>query len=145
MSIDLNHIHPRHNAIDRRLNEWSRWVKVRPVSWATAPMFRLYRAPKQWESDLDIRIEINTLDAAEVERAVGFLPDKHRTAIRWSYVFPHVPVLKVRGELGVNLRAVFGDGYSGANRNIKTLLPYAWDYYHAFDACQQLFFNQSIP
>ena len=98
--IDLNHIPARHDAIDARLTEWARWVKVRPVSWATAPMFRLYRAPKQWESDLDIRIEINTLDAAEIERAVSFLPDKHRTAIRWAYVFSYIPDARIRAELG---------------------------------------------
>lgn len=63
-------------------------------------MFRLYRAPKQWESDLDIRIEINTLDAAEIERAVSFLPDKHRTAIRWAYVFSYIPDARIRAELG---------------------------------------------
>lgn len=101
MSIDLNHVHPRHDAIDRRLNEWSRWVRVKPMGWTTAPMFRLYRAPKQWESDLDIRIEINTLDAAEIERAVSFLPDKHRTAIRWAYVFSHIHDARIRAELGV--------------------------------------------
>ena len=100
MSIDLNHVHPRHDAIDRRLNEWSRWVRVKPMGWTTAPMFRLYRAPKQWESDLDIRIEINTLDAAEIERAVSFLPDKHRTAIRWAYVFSYIPDARIRAELG---------------------------------------------
>ena len=100
MSIDLNHVHPRHDAIDRRLNEWSRWVRVKPMGWTTAPMFRLYRAPKQWESDLDIRIEINTLDAAEIERAVSFLPDKHRTAIRWAYVFSHIHDARIRAELG---------------------------------------------
>ena len=108
MSIDLNHIPARHDAIDARLTEWARWVRVKPMVWATAPMFRLYRAPKQWESDLDIRIEINTLDAAEIERAVSFLPASHRTALRWSYVFPHVPVLKVRGELGVTREGLAG-------------------------------------
>ena len=108
MSIDLNHVHPRHDAIDRRLNEWSRWVRVKPMGWTTAPMFRLYRAPKQWESDLDIRIEINTLDAAEIERAVSFLPDKHRTAIRWAYVHSHIPVGKVQRELGATREALAG-------------------------------------
>ena len=100
MSIDLNHVHPRHDLIDARLTEWARWVRVKPIGWTTAPMFRLYRAPKQWESDLDIRIEINTLDAAELERAVSFLPDKHRTAIRWAYVFSYIPDARIRAELG---------------------------------------------
>ena len=64
-------------------------------------MFRMYRAPKQYETDLHIPIAINTLDAHEVERAVSFLPDKQRTAVRWAYVFSYVPVNAVRQELGV--------------------------------------------
>lgn len=100
MSIDLNHVHPRHDAIDARLTEWARWVRNKPAAWAMQPMFRLYRAPKQWESDLQIRIEINTLAAHEIERAVSFLPDKHRTAIRWAYVFSHIHDARIRAELG---------------------------------------------
>ena len=108
MSIDLNHVHPRHDAIDARLTEWARWVRNKPAAWAMQPMFRLYRAPKQWESDLQIRIEINTLAAHEIERAVSFLPPSHRTAIRWCYVFPGVPVGKVQRELGATREALAG-------------------------------------
>ena len=101
MSIDLNHVHPRHDAINLRLEEWARYCRVKPAVWCCQPMFRLYRAPKQWESDLQIRIEINTLAAHEIERAVSFLPDKHRTAIRWAYVFSHIHDARIRAELGV--------------------------------------------
>lgn len=121
MSIDLNHVHPKHDSIDRRLCEWSRWVKVRPVSWATAPMFRMYKAPKQFESDLYVPIAINTLDASEMERAVSFLPDKHRTAIRWCYVHSHVPVGKVQRELGATREALAGLIHDGRSMLVNRL------------------------
>ena len=113
MSIDFNHIPARHDAINLRLEEWARYVRVKPQAWSVQPMFRLYRAPKQWESDLQIRIEINTIDASEIEKAVSILPPKHRTAIRWFYVFSHTPVGRVRREIGVTsegLKGLIDDG-----------------------------------
>ena len=121
MSIDLNHVHPKHDAINLRLEEWARYVRVKHAVWCCQPMFRLYRAPKQWESDLDIRIEINTLDAAEIERAVSFLPDKHRTAIRWCYVHSHVPVGKVQRELGATREALAGLIHDGRTMLVNRL------------------------
>jgi len=100
--IDLNHIPARHDAINFRLEEWARYVRVKPQSWAMQPMFRGYMSKaRQWETDPPIHIEINTLAAFEIERAVSILPPKHRAALRWSYVWPWVPVNKVRQELGV--------------------------------------------
>ena len=99
--IDLNHIPARHDAIHARLEEWNRWVRVKPQLWATQPMFRQYKAPRQHEHDAHVPISINTLAAHEIERAVSMLPDKHRTAIRWAYVFSYVPINTVRSALGV--------------------------------------------
>lgn len=100
--IDLNHVPARHDAIDQRLIEWSRWVSVRPQMWKASPMFRMYQSKaRQWDVDPVIKVEINTLAAHELERAVSILPDKHRTAIRWVYVYAWIPVGKVRRELGV--------------------------------------------
>ena len=105
---DYNAIPARHDAINLRLEEWARWVRVKPQAWATAPMFRLYRAPRQWATDLEIRIEINTLAAHEIERAVSFLPDKHRSALRWVYVFSYIPDARIRAELGLTREALAG-------------------------------------
>lgn len=99
--VDLNHIPARHDAINLRLEEWERYVRVSPKVWTCQPMFRHYRAPRQYESQAVTYVEINTLAAHEIERAVSILPDKHRTAIRWCYVFAFIPVGKVRRELGV--------------------------------------------
>ena len=111
--LDFNRVAARHDAIDARLSEWARWVKVTPQRWATQPMFRAYRAPKQFESDLYVPIAINTLAAHEIEKAVSFLPEKHRTALRWHYVWPGLHVNAVRRELGVTedaLLALVNDG-----------------------------------
>lgn len=121
MSIDFNHIPARHDAIDARLNEWARWVKVRPVSWSMQPMFRNFRAPKQYETDLHVPIAINTLDASEIERAVSFLPPAHRTALRWCYVFAHVPVGKVQRELGATREALAGLIHDGRSMLVNRL------------------------
>jgi DNA-directed RNA polymerase specialized sigma24 family protein len=70
------------------------------------PMFRSYRAPKQFESDLHVPIAINTLAAHEIEKVVSFLPDKHRSALRWHYVWPGLHINAVRRELGVTEEAL---------------------------------------
>jgi DNA-directed RNA polymerase specialized sigma24 family protein len=104
---DYNRIHPRHDAIDLRLIEWSRWVRVKPSAWFTQPMFRFAKSnSRQWEVDPPIHMEINTLAAHEIEKAVASLPEKHRTAIRWCYVFPYIQENAVRRELGATRSAL---------------------------------------
>ena len=99
--MSISHIPARHDAINIRLEEWAKWVRVNPQRWGMQPMFRMYQSKaRQWEADPVIRIEINTLAASEIERAVSFLPDRHRTAIRWFYVWPWVPDNAVRREIG---------------------------------------------
>jgi DNA-directed RNA polymerase specialized sigma24 family protein len=89
---DFSHIPARHEAIDQRLTEWARWVRVKPQQWACQPMFRQYRAPRQYEHQATVHIQINTIEAHEIEKAVGNLPMKHRDAIRWFYVFNKNPL-----------------------------------------------------
>lgn len=98
---DLFRIPARHEAVDQRLTEWAKWVRVKPALWCVQPMFRGYQSKsRQWETDPHIPVAINTLAAHEIEKVVSFLPEKHRTAIRWAYVFSHIPDARVRAELG---------------------------------------------
>lgn len=100
-TVDYNYVHERHAAIHARLENWRRWVIVRPHGWQTAPMFRMYQSKaRQWESPV-IQNPVDTLDAVLVEKAVSALPVKHRDAIRWSYVHCGNPVAMAR-ELGVS-------------------------------------------
>lgn len=100
-SVDFNHIPARHDAINLRLEHWAQWVRPRPQAWKTQPMFRQYRSHAwQWHMP-EIKIEINTLEAHETEKAVGVLPPKNRDAIRWNYVFCWIPPNAICRELAV--------------------------------------------
>lgn len=95
-TVDYNYVHERHAAIHARLENWRRWVIVRPHGWQTAPMFRMYQSKaRQWEAPV-IQNPVDTLDAVLMEKAVSALPEKHRAAIRWSYVHAGNPVAMAR-------------------------------------------------
>ena len=95
-TVDYNHVPERHTAIHARLENWRRWVVVRPSGWQVAPMFRLYQSKsRQWEAPV-IQNPVDTLDAVLMEKAVSALPEKHRAAIRWSYVHAGNPVAMAR-------------------------------------------------
>lgn len=99
--VDYNHIKPEHEAIHDRLVNWERWVRVRPHGWFTHPMWRNSRTSRQWEVSPYIGVPVNTLDAALMEKAVYALPEKHREAVRWWYVYRRDPVAMARN-LGVS-------------------------------------------
>ena len=50
-------------------------------------------------------IPIDKLDAAEIQKAVTALPDKHMRAIGWCYLRPTNPQAQAR-ELGVSLQGL---------------------------------------
>ena len=100
-NVDYNHVKPEHEAVHARLENWARWVRVRPHGWCTHPMFKNFRASKQWEASPHISTPVDTLDAVMIEKAVSALPEKHRAAVRWSYVFCGNPVGMAR-RLGVS-------------------------------------------
>jgi len=104
--IDLYHIAERHEEAHRRLEEWAKWVRPRRMI-AVHPMFRMYQSKaRQWETDPHIKVEIDSIAAHRIEKIVSSLPDKHRTAIRWAYVFPFIHAGKVRRELGLTEQAL---------------------------------------
>jgi DNA-directed RNA polymerase specialized sigma24 family protein len=63
-------------------------------------MFRQYRSKAwQWETPV-LKEEMNVLEAVEMEKAVSQLPEKHREAIRFCYVWCNGPQATAR-RLGV--------------------------------------------
>ena len=82
---DFFSVDPKHRDIDKRLDNWSRWVKVRPASF-TQPMFKGFRSSEVWAHN-EISVPIDSLDGAKIETMVSALPVKHRDAIRWAYVY----------------------------------------------------------
>ena len=100
-AVDYSHVNEMHADIHSRLENWRRWVTVRHHGWATAPMFRMYQSKaRQWHAPV-IQTPVDTLDAVLVEKAVAALPEKHRAAVRWSYVHAGNPVAMAR-TLGVS-------------------------------------------
>ncbi len=118
--VDFHAVDPKHHAIDARLINWARWVKPGRQNWVS-PMFAQYRSKAwQWERP-EVKDPLNTLDAMEIERAVGALPDKHRTAIRWAYVIRCTPSVIFRA-LGVNadeLSRYLHDGRQMLQNNLR--------------------------
>lgn len=100
-AVDYFLVRDEHLEVHARLEAWARWVRVRPHGWQIAPMFRQYRSKSwQWERP-EPRESVNVPEAVEMEKAVSLLPEKHRTAIRFVYVFCGGPG-KVCRDLGVS-------------------------------------------
>lgn len=88
-TIDFARVEPHQTAIHDRLRNWARWVVVRPQS-RVHPMFRYYRPAQHWEPK-EFRETCDILDAAAMEKIVYKLPEWHREAIRWWYVYGGPP------------------------------------------------------
>jgi DNA-directed RNA polymerase specialized sigma24 family protein len=89
--VDFHLVSDSHFAVHVRLEAWARWIRVRPIGWQTAPMFRQAKSNSfQWHAPQP-RVEHNVPEVLEVERAVSLLPEKEREAVRWCYVFPGSP------------------------------------------------------
>lgn len=100
--IDLFHVERRHSAIHARLLNWASWARVRP-SYAQCPMFKALGVKSnswQWHMP-QIRDTVDIIDAMKVEKAVIALPEKHRIATQWWYVFQSPTVRVMCQRLGV--------------------------------------------
>ncbi len=101
--VDFNLVHEHHREIDLRLTNWGRWCCSRSGGVATSPAFRLYRSTEQWRGlQTGVSGSIDKIDAQRVQKAVQALPEKHRHAVNWSYVYRNAPVKMAKG-LGVSL------------------------------------------
>lgn len=98
--VDFFAVADHHIAIHERLENWARWVRVKPTGWQVSPMFAQYRSKAfQWHAP-ELKPATNMPEALEMEQAVSLLPEKHRAAIRWCHVFGGSPILMAR-QLGV--------------------------------------------
>lgn len=96
-SIDFHFVPPHQKAMDERLINWARYVRDDQVV-ETQPMFRSYRSTDVWVHEATVPVD--SLDGHRIEKAVSHLPEKHRAAIRWAYVFRGAP-WRIRRQLGV--------------------------------------------
>jgi hypothetical protein len=91
---DFSHVEFRHERIHERLINWAKWV--RPGFGAmTHPMWRGFKSSDVF-SGVESAIPIDELDAHTVEKGVSALPEKHRFAVRWCYVFRTQPFKAAR-------------------------------------------------
>lgn len=87
--IDFNAVSFAHEPMHERLTNWARWVRPRASSWVH-PMWRGFKASEIW-TGLQASVPLDPLDAQAVEKGVSALPDAHRFAIRWCYVYGGQP------------------------------------------------------
>jgi hypothetical protein len=85
-AIDFHAVLFAHEGIHLRLINWARYVGGNRKAMSASPMFRLYRCPDTW-IDPSPHIPIDTIDGHRIEKAVTALPEKHRDAVRWQYVY----------------------------------------------------------
>lgn len=86
---DYHAVRPEHEAIHLSLLNWARLVRVNAIHQAPSPMFQHYRSSEIWVADTSI--PINTLEGWDMEKEVKKLPEKHRAAVRWHYVYTKRP------------------------------------------------------
>ena len=104
--LDFNRVAARHDAIDARLSEWARWVKVSYRLLGPNPMWKNYKTSRQWDIEPSMPIAVNTLAAHEVEKAVSAMPTVERTILRWAYVWPGLHPRAISRETGVHVDAL---------------------------------------
>lgn len=125
VSIDFDYVPERQTDIHSRLENWGRWVKVKPQAWSQQPMFRMYRSKSwQWETP-ESRPVIQSLDAQEIEKTISHMSlnvdSDMAHVLRWAYVFPYIDPRKVGRNMGRTQDAMF-DLLLNARDVVKTLV-----------------------
>lgn len=104
--IDFHTVNDRHQAIHARLQNWG-LAQRNSGRRDCASMFRGYRAPDDFlADDRAARIPVDQLDASDVQKGLRMLPEPHRHALQWAYVWPFVPAWRVRRWIGVTEAAL---------------------------------------
>ena len=89
--IDFHAVKPAHEAVHAELQNWAAWCEPRRRGGlGCAPMFRLYRPPPEFSGHEPTR-QVDALAAVSAQQKFIGLPEKHRHALAWAYVYPWVP------------------------------------------------------
>jgi hypothetical protein len=103
--VDYFFVEAAHSNIHAELKNWALCVHVKRQSWVH-PMWKGAQSNgRQWYAPV-LKTDIDTLGGMETEKAVRSLPEKHRQAIRWSYVYKWAPATEIR-RLGVTYDGLF--------------------------------------
>lgn len=96
---DFQYVAPEQKAMDTRLDNWARWVHVRPQAWVS-PIWKLGKSNgRQWHEP-ELRPTCDQQDGSKMEIAVRALPDVHMRSLRWFYVYRYSEQ-KFRREAGL--------------------------------------------
>lgn len=88
-SIDFHRVPETQWPIHGRLLNWAQWCRSsghRNVH----PMFRGYRSSDQWSGHV-VGDPVDSADAVRVQKVFVGLPELHRHALQWFYVYPVAP------------------------------------------------------
>ncbi len=102
--IDFNSVLFAHEPMHERLINWARWVRPRASSWVH-PMWRGFKASEIW-TGAQASVPLDPLDAQAVEKGVSALPEQHRFAVRWCYVYSGQP-RKAAQQVGETLEGLY--------------------------------------
>lgn len=83
--VDFAHVPPHQADMHDRLINWARWC-ASSNRGQSHPMFRGVKPAQHWDG-ITARLEVDAIDAQFVEKAVAKLPEAHRWAVRWCYVY----------------------------------------------------------
>lgn len=108
-SVDFHHVEEHQRPIDDRLKNWGYWLMPRQPQ-LRCPMFsRALSQARQWHPP-EYRQTCDILDAQLMEKMVCALPEKHRQAIQWAYVWNYthkVSPTAAAKYLGVSLQGLY--------------------------------------
>jgi len=104
--VDFSHVPPSQWKMHDRLVNWGRWshgITGERQRMLHSPMFNLYKSSDaRREYGALTVLAIDHMDATKIQVGVTALPDKHRRALAWNYLYPRNPTGQAR-ELGVSL------------------------------------------
>lgn len=97
--VNYDYVPEGQGDMHERLVNWARWIKAGQRDWVAHPMWKPCIA-KELEDlrarGLELTEPVKIDEAVATERAVAQLPNKHRQAVRWCYVFKHNPLAACR-------------------------------------------------
>lgn len=115
-TVDFHHVEEHQRDMDKRLENWSLWLRVTDGLGRPHPMWANCKSNAwQWHPP-EIRETCDMIDAQRMEKLVYSLPEKFREAIRWSYVYKFPPAKACRA------LAVTMDGLQLLVRNGRQML-----------------------
>lgn len=92
--VDFLAVPDHQSSIHDRLVNWALWCAVRPGRYS-CPTFRWAKPAQHWDA-IEPRPAIDGIDAQAMEKGVCALPNLHRAALQWCYVYRFSPAKACR-------------------------------------------------